>query len=260
MNGLVVFKAEYAHPVPFGMLVELLLVQSLREEDRVVALVGRRRVGEGGERDGQGPLRGHRRRTLRRRRRRGEAQRRSPVHGAAAGVRHMEAEVSPPAVGRHPGHGAPRGDGRDGSDLDESAKSTAERVECDESTAALEDTAPKVKEHRETGPDAVGVRGKGATTTTGAPNPCHLECRANPARVTRCVRRIQLSTQHILTYPVDETTEVDEPPVGEETFAKDGPDDGSLAEEVNLGLMDGLTVNQRFEEQPRSYFEEKVGT
>ena len=71
-----------------------------------------------------------------------------------------------------------------------------------------------------------------------------------------------LSTQRILdeflTYPVDETTEIDELSVGEETFAADGPDDGSLAEEVNLGLMDGLTVNQRFEEQPRSYFEEKV--
>ena len=61
-----------------------------------------------------------------------------------------------------------------------------------------------------------------------------------------------------MTYPVDETTEIDELSVGEETFATDGPDDGSLAEEVNLGLMDGLTVNQRFEEQPRSYFEEKV--
>ena len=51
---------------------------------------------------------------------------------------------------------------------------------------------------------------------------------------------------------------VDELSIGEETFAADGPDDDSLGEEVNLGLMEGLTVNQRFEEQPRSYFEQKV--
>ena len=202
------FKAEYAHPVPVGMLVELLLVQSLREKDRVVALVGRRRIGEGGDRDGQGPLRRHRRRPLRRWRCRGEApgqrrpQGRPHAQGAAAGVRHLEAEVSPHALGRHPRHGAPRGDGR-GSDLDESAKSTTERVEFDESTAAaaLENTAPKVKEHREAGRGAVGVRGKGAktTATTGAPNPCRLERRATPpGRVTRYVDRSQLSTPHIL--------------------------------------------------------------
>ena len=40
----------------------------------------------------------------------------------------------------------------------------------------------------------------------------------------------------------------------------DGPgnDIDNAAEEMNLGIMEGLTVNQRFEEQPRSYFEEKV--
>ena len=52
----------------------------------------------------------------------------------------------------------------------------------------------------------------------------------------------------------------DELSLGEETFAADGPgnDIDNAAEEMNLGIMEGLTVNQRFEEQPRSYFEEKV--
>ena len=57
----------------------------------------------------------------------------------------------------------------------------------------------------------------------------------------------------------DDVAEVSESSYGEEIFAADGPDDvDSFGEEVNLGLMEGLTVNQRFEEQPRSYFEEKV--
>ena len=66
-----------------------------------------------------------------------------------------------------------------------------------------------------------------------------------------------LST-HLVGRNNDEVAEVDELSLGEETFAEDGPGDDSLGEEVTLGLMEGLTVNQRFEEQPRSYFEEKV--
>ena len=66
-----------------------------------------------------------------------------------------------------------------------------------------------------------------------------------------------LST-HLVGRDNDEVAEVDELSLGEETFAEDGPGDDSLGEEVTLGLMEGLTVNQRFEEQPRSYFEEKV--
>ena len=71
------------------------------------------------------------------------------------------------------------------------------------------------------------------------------------------IRLENLST-HLVGRDSDEVAEVDELSLGEETFAEDGPGDDSLGEEGTLGLMEGLTVNQRFEEQPRSYFEEKV--
>ena len=78
-------------------------------------------------------------------------------------------------------------------------------------------------------------------------------------RCQHCQRNLleNLST-HLVGRNNDEVAEVDELSLEEETFAADGPDDDSLGEDVNLGLMEGLTVNQRFEEQPRSYFEEKV--
>jgi hypothetical protein len=44
----------------------------------------------------------------------------------------------------------------------------------------------------------------------------------------------------------------------EEVFASDGDTISYEDSGCNLNLSDGLTVNQRFEEQPRSYFEDKV--
>ena len=46
---------------------------------------------------------------------------------------------------------------------------------------------------------------------------------------------------------------------GEETYVSHGEDISiENVADYEINLMDGLTVNQRFEEQPRSYFEEKV--
>ena len=89
------------------MLVELLLVESLREEDGVLALVGGRRAGEGGHGDRQGPFRGHRRRPLRRREHDRDAPgiaafpRGSNERGTAARVRHLAREVPSHEIGGH---------------------------------------------------------------------------------------------------------------------------------------------------------------
>ena len=162
------------------MLVELLLVEPLRAAHGVLALVGGRRAGAGGDRDRQGPLRRRRRCPLRRRRRRRTLPRRSHEPGAAAGVRHLAREVPPPEVDGDSGKGSPGG-GRGGADA--SAKSAnAEGVERGE--AALENTSSQV-EDGEADRDAVGVCPKECQTATYASNARRPERRGTSIGNTR---------------------------------------------------------------------------
>ena len=53
-----------------------------------------------------------------------------------------------------------------------------------------------------------------------------------------------------------------EPPDAEETYASHGTY-YSLSEDADSdsrNLLEGLTINERFEEEPKAYFEEKVMT
>ena len=171
-------QAEHSNPVPVGMLVELLLVQPLRAAHGVLALVGGRRAGAGGDRDGQGPLRGRRRCPLCRRR---TLPRRSHEPGTAAGVRHLAREVPPHEVDGDSGKGSPIGGGRGGADA--SAKSAnAEGVERGE--AALENTSSQV-EDGEADRDAVGVCPKECQIATDASNARRPERRGTSIGNTR---------------------------------------------------------------------------
>ena len=161
------------------MLVELLVVEPVREAHGVLALVGGRRAGAGGDRDRQGPLRGRRRRPLRRRRRRRRRRTRpgrSHEPGTAAGVRHLAREVPPHETDGYSGKDSPS---------DTSAKcANAEGVER-RGEAALEDTSSQV-EDGEADRDAVGVeRPKECQTATDASNARRPERRGTSVGNTR---------------------------------------------------------------------------